>query len=461
MSSVNKMSSVDLSTDFFHMINYNDIVDYLQYYGFSLPDNKRDAYDLALKLLLSEQTNIAPYSISEFYMKYKQNQTPRTLFDTLPNELINIIAQPMNCRDLSKLCDTMPSISNYCRNNMGIIKSKLSHLRLNLDLYDDESIFNICRYRHYKAISSYEDDILAIIGGAVYTNHPNGKGLLRVKLPTNETPKLVSMKFRMFYILTESGNVYSGYSSPPKLIEIREKIKDISSQNNVPYVLFLSETGNLYADGYLDFARNIMSRTKIEQGPISEYANIVKVVALRYFIWALDIQGNVYGWGTYVRNNRKEQYNKPTKIEKFSNIKNIYGWSSLGSGLVVLIDNNNKMTIVGNFYMEISKNTKLFDVFLTEQLEPYTALTLVDTCIIYVNTQNEFIVLSVDPRWGRLSNIYKYQISEQLIDMSATLSDTRSSSDIEIVVDMIVSVNGQEQLKQSRFENPRFTHFAE
>ncbi len=31
---------------------------------------------------------------------------------------------------------------------------------------------------------------------------------------------------------------------------------------------------------------------------------------------------------------------------------------------------------------------------------------------------------------------------------------------MEIVVDMIVSVNGQEPLKQSKFENPRFMYFS-
>ncbi len=77
--------------------------------------------------------------------------------------MIGVISQSMSCKDFSKLCDAIPSVSNYCRNNVYVIKNGLSHLGLNLDLYDDESIMNICRYRQYKAIASYQDNMLAII----------------------------------------------------------------------------------------------------------------------------------------------------------------------------------------------------------------------------------------------------------------------------------------------------------
>ncbi len=101
-------------------------------------------------------------------------------------------------------------------------------------------------------------------------------------------------------------------------------------------------------------------------------------------------------------------------------------------------------------------------VFITKQLEPYTALTVVDASIIYKNTKNQCVIMSINPRWNRLEDIAKYQMFGRVVDMTSTLSDMAGFADTaEIVVDMIVNIDGKDQLITSKFKQPIFTHFSE
>ncbi len=199
---------------------------------------------------------------------------------------------------------------------MDIIKNKLSHLGLNLNLYDNESIFNICRYRHYKTISSDEDNRLAIIGGAIFAQGSNKLQQLGSKsddydkgrylqFPSTEIPKLVSLDIRTSYILTESVGVYrigydkyDQYTTLPTLIEFPEKIIDTSTQNNISVSLFLSNAGNVCAEGPMSqiSCLNVPNEgLKLLPG----FSNIIKFVAMDGFLLALDKHGDIYALGGF------------------------------------------------------------------------------------------------------------------------------------------------------------------
>jgi hypothetical protein len=306
------------------------------------------------------------------------------LITNLPNELITKILLFLDCDSIINFCKSSNKIRNICNGEfLPLFREKLcGSTGFNTDNYNFQQLIYLCKqqkYRKFDKIAFNTNKVYFISEGSVYSSGSSGTELTNI----NEIglDNIIEIAGGINYVLTlgGGGRVYSFGNNnrgqlglgdeisrkEPTLIPNLPKIVNIAAE--VMFSALLSEDGNVYVfgKGFGEVRREILYPTKVEG-----FKNIVQIAIGNGHLLALDINGNVYGFGTndydQIDKSNVKDYEVPKRLE---HLKNIFCVAAGNYGSYAVDINGKLFTNIKNNAVPNFKITKIFTKTLVSSFQ--------------------------------------------------------------------------------------------
>jgi alpha-tubulin suppressor-like RCC1 family protein len=253
------------------------------------------------------------------YLNLLDNDT--SIFDTLPDDILFIILQNLNCDELVLTCLISSKFIKLDQNGeiTRILRDKLREkTRLKLDQYNRKELVFLNKYKERINISASREFGVYIKDGNVYAFGKGIDSLFNTNIPilvsNLNNIKQISTSGHHTLALTEDGQVYSFGNNQFGQLGIEhydfiDKFTLIPGINNIIQIsagenhsLLLSQNGEIYSFGcgrcgQLGFGDY---KNRITPTLVPNINNIIQISAGGYYSLLLNKNGEIYSFGTSV-----------------------------------------------------------------------------------------------------------------------------------------------------------------